>query len=72
MEYSQVFKSCKKNFKKVDIINIKFSVKIRDMLKIEKKFIPSALALLVIKNNKNIQIIYQKLFCEEKHVDTYS
>ena len=72
MEYSQVFKSCKKIFKKVDIINIKFSVKIRDMLKIEKKFIPSALALLVIKNNKNIQIIYQKLFCEEKHVDTYS
>ena len=49
-----------KEFAKFNFKDIKFSAKIRDILKIEKKKILSALVFLVMKIKKNLQSMYQK------------
>ena len=49
-----------KEFAKFNFKGIKFSVKIRDILKIEKNKILSALVFLVMKIKKNLQPMYQK------------
>ena len=46
--------------KKIHYKNIKLPVKIRDIHKIEKKRIPSALAFLVMKIRKNSQFMFHK------------
>ena len=57
---ARITKADKEFTQKLDFKNIKFPVKIRDIHKIEKKKIPSALAFLVMKIRKNIQFMYQK------------
>ena len=51
----------KKNDNKLHFDNIKFPVKIRDIIKFEKRIV-SALVFLVMKTKKNIQFIRQKTF----------
>ena len=79
MEYSQYLNSadCKlaritkadKDFdEKLDFKGVQFPVKIRDIQKTEKEIL-SALVFLAMKIKKNIQFMYQKQCCEEKHVD---
>ena len=79
MEYSQYLNSadCKlaritkadKDFdEKLDFKGVQFPVKIRDIQKTEKEIL-SALVFLAMKKKKNIQFMYQKQCCEEKHVD---
>ena len=46
----------------------KFQPKLETLTKLTKR-ISSALEFLVMKIKKNIQSIYQKKCCEEKHVD---
>ena len=52
----------------LDFKDIKFSVKVRDVHKIERK-IPLELVFLVIKIRKNIQSMCQKKYCQDKNVD---
>ena len=51
----------------LDFKDIKFSVKVRDVHKIERK-IPLELVFLVIKIRKNIQSMRQKKYCQDKNV----
>ena len=79
MEYSQYLNSADrkparitkadKDFgEKLDFKDVQFPVKIRDIQKTEKEIL-STLVFLAMKIKKNIQFMYQKQCCEEKHVD---
>ena len=65
----RITKADKDFAKKLDFKDIKFPVNIRDIHKIEKRRILLALVILAMKIKKNIQSMYQKKCCEEKHVD---
>ena len=79
MVFSGIRKSCRPLFKritkadkgfakKIDIKDIKFPVKIRDINKIEKKN-SIGISVFGYENKEKYPIYVSKICCEEKHVD---
>ena len=65
---ARITKADKEFANKLDFKDIKFPEKIIDIHKIKKRIL-SILVSLVMKIKKNIQSMYHKKGCEEKHVD---
>ena len=64
-----ITKAGKDFLKRLAFKGIKFPVKIRDIYKIEKKKIPSALVFFGYENKEKHLIYISQQCCEEKHFD---